>query len=161
VSRAIQELYRFNTLALTFRFLELLKNYIALNNIALYKILKKFDKVFFCHSNYQATGRDQSLPYKKKLKENLFYTASEEIKRLLIKIEDALVALERKPRKQIMEKLRMPVKRSMILSCWFYGALAGLSIHPLLSVAESGSRFAEKYLNGCLFFKFMVDSRCL
>jgi SPX domain protein involved in polyphosphate accumulation len=47
VRSAIQELYRFFIFPLYFRFLELLNNYITLNNIALYKILKKFDKVFF------------------------------------------------------------------------------------------------------------------
>jgi phosphotransferase system glucose/maltose/N-acetylglucosamine-specific IIC component len=47
-----------------------------------------------------------------------------------------------------MEKLRMPEKRSMILSCWIFGALAGLSIPPLLSIVENGSRFAAKHANG-------------
>jgi hypothetical protein len=51
-------------------------------------------------------------------------------------------------RKQVMNRLRLPDKKSMASSHYTFGLLTGLSIHPLVRVITSASAFSKDVPDG-------------
>jgi hypothetical protein len=94
------------------------------------------------------TDQEASTIYPKSIKDSIFYTASDEIKSLMINTEKSLVDFEQAPRKDVMNRLRLPERRSMAPAHWAFGLLTGLSVHPLILVAAYAPSFSREIKDG-------------
>lgn len=141
----------------SYRHLELLKRYLLLNQIAVYKALKKFDKVFSSASpnSLQRTGYD-STSYLEKLNQSFFYGAIAAIKPLMTNMENLMMEFESVPRKRAMNKLRVPSQRSHTITYYAFGLLFGLSVSPLFSSMFLFRSFTDTYAEGFLMFPFIL-----
>lgn len=96
------------------------------------------------HKHDQKTERDSSW-YAKRLKEAQFYTSIDEIKDIMSELENLLVEFNETPRKVAMKKLRLPSRKPKVFTYYVFGLLAGLSVHPLITVATRVNSFSEKH----------------
>jgi hypothetical protein len=90
--------------------------------------------------NHQNTNSQASDSYMKSLKDSIFCQASDEIDKLMLRTEQSLVDFKQDiSRKDVMNRLRLPAKKSMASSHYAVGLLTGLSIHPLVRVLTNAS----------------------